>query len=114
MFRDERPTFVGRYFRTNDAWNVPPPMQPGGPPILIGGGGEKRTLRLVARYADFCNVIGDLATIRRKVDVLRRHCESEGRDPTEVTVSRLSTLVLTDSEDETVATRAGKPSLLAR
>ncbi len=106
MFRDERPTFTGRYFRTNDAWNVPPPMQPGGPPILIGGGGEKRTLRLVARYADFCNVIGDLATIRRKVDVLRRHCESEGRDPTEVTVSRLSTLVLTDSEDETVATRA--------
>jgi F420-dependent oxidoreductase-like protein len=106
MFRDERPTFVGRYFRTNDTWNVPPPMQPGGPPILIGGGGEKRTLRLVARYADFCNVIGDLATIRRKVDVLRRHCESEGRDPTEVTVSRLSTLVLTDSEDETVATRA--------
>jgi F420-dependent oxidoreductase-like protein len=106
MFRNERPTYAGRYFRTDEAWNVPPPIQPGGPPILIGGGGEKRTLRLVARYADFCNVTGDLATIRRKADVLRRHCESEGRDPTEVTVSRLSTLVLTDSEDETVATRA--------
>jgi len=105
MFRGERPTFAGHYFRTDSAWNVPPPLQPGGPPILIGGGGERRTLRLVARYADFCNVIGDLSTIRRKVDVLRRHCESEGRDPAEITVSRLSTLVLTDSAEETVTTR---------
>jgi F420-dependent oxidoreductase-like protein len=105
MFRDERPSFGGRYFRTQEAWNVPPPIQPGGPPLLIGGGGEKRTLRLVARYADFCNITGDVATIRHKVDVLRRHCETEARDPTEVTVSRLSTLVITDSEAETVATR---------
>jgi len=106
MFRDERPTFTGRYFRTDEAWNVPRPVQPGGPPILIGGGGEKRTLRLVARYADFCNITGDLATIRHKVDVLHRHCEAEGRDPADITVSRLSTLVLTDTEDEAVATRA--------
>ena len=88
MFRDEHPSFAGRYFRTDDAWNVPRPIQPGGPPILIGGGGEKRTLRLVARYADFCNITGDVATIRHKVDVLRRHCDEEGRDPAEVTVSR--------------------------
>jgi len=106
MFREERPSFAGRYYRTNDAWNVPRPIQPGGPPILIGGGGEKRTLRLVARYADLCNITGDVETIRRKVDILHRHCASEGRDPSEVTVSRLSTLVLTDSEDETVATRS--------
>jgi F420-dependent oxidoreductase-like protein len=105
MFRDERPSFSGRYYRTDDAWNVPRPIQPGGPPILIGGGGEKRTLRLVARYADFCNFTGDVPTVRRKVDILRQHCASEGRDPAEVTVSRLSTLVLTDSHDETVATR---------
>jgi F420-dependent oxidoreductase-like protein len=105
MFRDERPSFSGRYYRTDDAWNVPRPIQLGGPPILIGGGGEKRTLRLVARYADFCNFIGDVATVRRKVDILRQHCASEGRDPADVTVSRLSTLVITDSHDETVATR---------
>lgn len=105
MFRDQRPSFAGRYYRTDDAWNVPRPIQPGGPPILIGGGGEKRTLRLVARYADFCNIIGDVATVRRKVEILRRHCEAEGRDPAEITVSRLSTLVITDSQDETVATR---------
>ncbi|HEY7946941.1 MAG TPA: LLM class F420-dependent oxidoreductase [Acidimicrobiales bacterium] len=106
MFRDERPSFRGRYYRTDDAWNVPRPLQEGGPRILIGGGGEKRTLRLVARYADFCNITGDVATIRHKVEVLRRHCAEVGRDPAEVTVSRLSTCVLTETEDETVATRA--------
>jgi F420-dependent oxidoreductase-like protein len=106
MFRDERPSFNGRYYRTDDAWNVPRPIQAGGPRILIGGGGERRTLRLVAQYADFCNITGDLSTIRRKVEILRRHCDEVGRDPAEVTVSRLSTAVITDSEDETVATRA--------
>ena len=64
-------------------------MQPGGPPILVGGGGEKRTLRLVAQYADMCNLFGDAATIAHKVEVLRGHCEAVGRDPSEVTVSRL-------------------------
>ncbi len=106
MFRDERPSFSGRYYRTDDAWNVPRPIQPGGPPILIGGGGEKRTLRLVAQYADFCNITGDVATIGHKVEVLRRHCQEVGRDPAEVTVSRLSTCVLTGSEHETRSTRA--------
>ena len=81
------------------------PVQPGGPPILVGGGGEKRTLRLVARYADLCNFIGDPATIAHKVEVLRGHCAAVGRDPSEVTVSRLSTLVLTASEEETATTK---------
>src|SRR5438105_5741778 len=52
LFRDERPSFKGRYYETDDARNVPKPVQTGGPPIMIGGGGEKRTLRLVAQYAD--------------------------------------------------------------
>ena len=104
MFRDEHPSFEGRYYRIHDARNLPRPVQTGGPPILIGGGGEKRTLRLVARYADFCNITGDADVIRHKVGVLRGHCESEGRDPAAVTVSRLSTLVLTGSPDETAQT----------
>jgi len=105
LFREEHPSFTGRYYRIEDAWNVPRPVQPGGPPILVGGSGEKRTLRLVAQYADFCNVTGDLDTIRRKVRVLHEHCAAVGRDPSEVTVSRLSTLVLTDSAAETAGTR---------
>jgi F420-dependent oxidoreductase-like protein len=103
MFTEEHPSFDGRYYRISDARNLPRPIQPGGPPILIGGGGEKRTLRLVARYADYCNITGDVDVVRHKVDVLKAHCEAEGRDPSEVTVSRLSTLVLTDSAASTAA-----------
>ncbi len=101
MFREEAPSFSGTHYRIHEARNVPRPVQPGGPAILVGGGGEKRTLRLVARYADMCNVTGDPATVAHKVDVLRGHCHDVGRDPAEVTVSRLSTLVLTHSEEET-------------
>jgi alkanesulfonate monooxygenase SsuD/methylene tetrahydromethanopterin reductase-like flavin-dependent oxidoreductase (luciferase family) len=55
------------------------------PPILIGGSGEKKTLRLVARYADACNIFArDLAEAARKLDVLRQHCVNEGRDYDEI------------------------------
>jgi alkanesulfonate monooxygenase SsuD/methylene tetrahydromethanopterin reductase-like flavin-dependent oxidoreductase (luciferase family) len=104
MFAGVAPSFEGTYYRTHEAHNVPPPVQPGGPPILVGGGGEKRTLRLVAQYADMCNVTGDAATIAHKVEVLRGHCEDVGRDPAEVVVSRLATLMLTENEQETAAT----------
>src|SRR5215469_14246081 len=70
MFAGANPTFDGTYYRTHEAHNVPLPVQPGGPPILVGGGGEKRTLRLVAQYADMCNVVGDAAAIAHKVSVL--------------------------------------------
>jgi alkanesulfonate monooxygenase SsuD/methylene tetrahydromethanopterin reductase-like flavin-dependent oxidoreductase (luciferase family) len=59
-------------------------------PILVGGSGERRTLRLVARYADACNLFGDAATVSRKVDVLRRHCADVDRDPAEVTITNLT------------------------
>ena len=104
MFAGTAPTFDGAFYRTHEAHNIPPPVQPGGPPVLVGGGGEKRTLRLVAKYADMCNLFGDTATITHKVGVLHAHCEAVGRDPSEVTVSRLATLVLTENEAETAAT----------
>ena len=72
---------------------------------MIGGGGEKRTLRLVARYADKCNVTGDVATLARKVGVLRRHCEEAGRDPAEVDVTWMTPLILTTSEQNTAEVR---------
>jgi F420-dependent oxidoreductase-like protein len=105
MFTEEAPSFDGRHYRIQEARNVPRPVQPGGPPIMIGGGGEKRTLRLVARYADMCNIAGDPATVRHKIEVLRQHCDDVGRDPAAVTVTRMATLVLTDSAEETARTR---------
>jgi F420-dependent oxidoreductase-like protein len=101
MFRDDKPSFEGRYYRIEEARNVPRPLQAGGPPIMIGGSGERRTLRLVARYADLCNVSGSPATVRHKLDVLRGHCRDVGRDPAEVTTTRLGTLVPTPHADET-------------
>jgi F420-dependent oxidoreductase-like protein len=105
LFRDERPTFEGRFYRTADARNVPKPVQAGGPQIMIGGGGEKRTLRLVAQYADMCNVSGGPDMVRHKLDVLLGHCRDVGRDPGEITTTRLGTLVLTDDSDETARVR---------
>jgi alkanesulfonate monooxygenase SsuD/methylene tetrahydromethanopterin reductase-like flavin-dependent oxidoreductase (luciferase family) len=67
---------------------------------MIGGGGERRTLALVARYADRCNVAGDLDTIRHKLAVLREHCETAGRDPASVTTTRLGSLFLVDTAPE--------------
>lgn len=101
ILRDERPTFAGRFYSTSDARNVPKPLHADGVPIMIGGSGEKRTLRLVAQYADMCNVSGGPDTVRHKLDVLRGHCADFGRDPAEITNTRLGTLILTDDADET-------------
>ena len=72
---------------------------------MIGGSGEKRTLRLVAQYADMCNVSGGPVTVRHKLDVMRGHCADVGRDPSEITTTRLGTLVLTQDADETERVR---------
>ena len=101
MFTGDDVSFTGRHYRLDHARNVPRPVQPGGPKIMIGGGGAKRTLRLVARYADQCNVTGDVGTLARKIDVLRRHCAEVGRDPAEVSVTWMTPLILTTSSQNT-------------
>jgi F420-dependent oxidoreductase-like protein len=105
LFTEDAPTFDGRYYQLRAARNVPRPLRPGGPPIMIGGGGERRTLRLVAQYADRCNVSGDLDTVRHKLDVLRGHCAAVGRDPTSVTTTRLGSLFLAATAAEADQTR---------
>jgi F420-dependent oxidoreductase-like protein len=75
---DERP-FEGRHYRLERPLNLPQSITRPYPPILIAGGGEKKTLRLVARYADACNLY-PTPELARKLDILRRHCEAEGRD----------------------------------
>jgi F420-dependent oxidoreductase-like protein len=100
MFTEEAPSFEGRHSRIDHALNVPRPIRPGGIPILVGGSGEQRTLRLVARYADACNLFGDIPTIRHKLEVLARHCEAVGRDPAEIVKTRLGPLVVGATERE--------------
>lgn len=80
MWTQPRTTFHGHYFHVDDVILEPKPVQKPHPPLLIGGGGEQVTLRLVARYADACNVSGDVAVVAHKLEVLRHHCEREGRD----------------------------------
>jgi len=69
-------------------------------PLLVGGSGEKRTLRLVARYADACNLTGAADVVRRKVGVLARHCADLERDPAAVEVTHLSTVLVAGNEAE--------------
>ena len=85
MLRGERPTLDGDHYRVREAMNEPPPV--GRIPVMIGGGGERKTLRMVARYADESNLICGVDEIPHKLDVLAGHCEAEGRDRSELTVS---------------------------
>ncbi len=98
MFTEKEPTFNGRYYDIFDALNVPRPIR-GNIPILVGGGGEQRTLRLVAKYADACNIFGDAATIRHKLEVLDAHCEAVGRDPAEIQRTRLGGLLIAETAE---------------
>ena len=84
MFTQERPSFLGAHYRIERALNRPRPIQPGGPKILVGGGGEKRTLKLAARYADITNWFGTFDEAAGKLAVLDRHCEAVGRDPSAI------------------------------
>jgi F420-dependent oxidoreductase-like protein len=103
MFTEEAPSFSGHYYRIREALNFPRPLRPEGIPILVGGSGERRTLALVAKYADACNLFGDLATVRHKLDVLERHCDAVGRDPATITKTRLGSLVIADTAEEAEA-----------
>ncbi len=105
MFSGDDVSFTGAHYRLDHARNLPRPVQAGGPKIMIGGGGEKRTLRLVAQYADKCNVTGDVTTLARKIDVLRRHCADVGRDPAEIDVTWMTPLILTTSDQNTAEMR---------
>jgi len=82
MWSESREPFEGKHFTLDDPLDSPAPIQQPHPPILVGGMGEKKTLRLVAQYADACNFdfpIG-VKALKHKLDVLRKHCEAVGRD----------------------------------
>jgi F420-dependent oxidoreductase-like protein len=97
LLREQRTTFAGDHFRITDAPNQPAPVQ--SPiPILIGGGGEKRTMRIAARYADEWNSWTTPDVLEHKVGVLHKHCSDVGRDPAEIRVSTQALLFLGTDE----------------
>jgi F420-dependent oxidoreductase-like protein len=81
MWSEDDGPFSGRHYQLAETLCVPAPISRPHPPVLVGGGGEKKTLLLAARYADACNVFGSSPQdVAHKLDVLRSHCEDEGRD----------------------------------
>ena len=87
--RGSEEAFAGRHYQATRLLNVPQALSRPRPPIMIGGGGERKTLKLVAKYADATNVFGGPTAIHHKYEVLRRHCADIGRDPEEIERSTL-------------------------
>ncbi len=91
----ERPArFEGTYYHVQELQENPAPVQQPHPPILIGGSGEKVTLRLVAQYAQMCNVAGDPEKVGQLFEILRAHCERVGRPYKEITRSVYTTVII--------------------
>jgi F420-dependent oxidoreductase-like protein len=115
LLREPRTTFAGTYFTVTDAPNQPAPVQ-ARMPLLIGGAGEKRTMRIAARYADEWNCWSTPDLLARKIEVLRRHCADLGRDPAEIHVSTQALLYLSTDRDwldrKREAVPPGRPAII--
>lgn len=99
MLRGEKVTFAGKHYQVTDAVNSPAPLSR--IPIMIGGNGEKKTLRMVAQYADESNLAsGGVDEIPRKLDALAAHCERLGRDRSEITVTKLTMVCIAPTMEQ--------------
>ena len=101
MLGDERPSLDGKHYRVSQAINQPMPV--GRIPVMIGGSGEKKTLRLVAQYADESNLTASFEEIPRKLDALAAHCERLGRDRSTITVSKAVNVCIGETRDAAYA-----------
>jgi F420-dependent oxidoreductase-like protein len=101
MLRGETVTFTGKHYQVADAFNSPPPVAR--IPVMIGGGGERKTLRMVAQYADESNLIADIADVPRKLDALAAHCERLARDRSEIVVSYQRSVCIAPTMEEAQA-----------
>jgi len=104
MWSDNNGAFQGKHYQLAETLCSPMPVSQPRPRILIGGSGERKTLRLVAQYADACNIFGGPDEVAHKLDVLRRHCDDVGRDPKEIEVTAMYRDLQPDaSADDVVA-----------
>ncbi len=108
MWRDDDAPFAGRHYTLARTLNMPQALHRPHPPILIGGSGERKTLRLVAKYAQACNLFLSPET-KRKLDVLREHCEREGRDYDEIQKTALFNFDVDDGRNvQAIVDRLGE------
>ena len=99
MLRGETVSLDGEHYQVTDAVNSPAPISR--IPVMIGGSGERKTLRLVAQYADESNLAtGPIEEIPRKLDALAAHCERLGRDRSEIVVTKLQMVILAPTMEE--------------
>jgi F420-dependent oxidoreductase-like protein len=98
MFTEPVASYEGKHYRIENAFNNPKPIR-GDIPILIGGSGERKTLRMVAQYADGSNFFGDVARVKHLLGVLEGHCETFGRDPAEITKTRMGRVYIADTHE---------------
>ncbi|MDW0221468.1 MAG: TIGR03560 family F420-dependent LLM class oxidoreductase [Nitrososphaeraceae archaeon] len=91
-------SFNGIYYQIRNAYCNPKPIQKPSPPILVGGGGERKTLKIVAKYADACNLFGSAETVKRKLNILKEHCKSVGRDYNSILKTKLGIIVVEDEK----------------
>ena len=89
MWSDDDGPYKGAHYQLAETLCRPAPVSVPRPRILIGGGGERKTLRLVAKYADACNFFGAPPEVKHKLEVLRAHCDDVGRDPREIEVTTM-------------------------
>ena len=98
---------AGKHYSATRLLNSPQALSRPRIPIMIGGGGERKTLRLVAQYADACNVFGDAARIAHKYNVLHEHCERLGRPYDEIERSTLQNIDLEQESPDQIVERFG-------
>jgi F420-dependent oxidoreductase-like protein len=105
MWSEDNGPYQGTHYQLSETLCSPAPVSAPRPRILIGGSGERKTLRLVAVYADACNIFGDAPTIAHKLEVLRRHCDEVGRDRAQIEVTALIN-VADDADPDTILAEA--------
>ena len=111
MFTEERPSFEGTYYRTDQALNVPRPIQAGGPKVLVGGGGEQRTLKIAARFADMTHWFPlGFEVLQRKTEILAGYCEAIGRDPASIQRTMAAPVLVAATEAEATAMKEHIPA----
>jgi alkanesulfonate monooxygenase SsuD/methylene tetrahydromethanopterin reductase-like flavin-dependent oxidoreductase (luciferase family) len=105
MWTDEpSASFKGKYYQITNAYCNPKPIQKPTPPILVGGSGERKTLKIVAKYADACNLFGSANTVKKKLDILKEHCRSVGRDYNSILKTKLGVVVI-DNDRQTAKSK---------